>query len=142
MEHLKLENQLCFPFYTVSRLIIRKYKPLLDQLGITYPQYLVLLTLWEEDHQPVNDIAKRLYLQTNTVTPLIQRLETLKIVTRVKSSEDERKVIVSLTENGKNMKTEASDIPSQLVDGMQISMTLEELQKLKKQLDDMIQVLA
>ena len=142
MEHLKLENQLCFPFYTVSRLIIRKYKPLLDKLGITYPQYLVLLTLWEEDHQPVNDIAKRLYLQTNTVTPLIQRLEALQIVERVKSEEDERKVIVSLTQKGRDLQMLASDIPYQLGEGIQVTMSIEELQKLKKQLDDMIQVLA
>lgn len=140
MEHLKLENQMCFPFYTVSRLIIRKYKPLLDELGVTYPQYLVLLSLWESDKQPVNDIAKRLYLQTNTITPLIKRLEILKIVTRTKSDIDERKVIVSLTQKGKEMKLKASDIPFKLTEGMEIS--LDEMLLLKRQLDDIIKILA
>lgn len=140
MEHLKLENQMCFPFYTVSRLIIRRYKPLLDELGITYPQYLVLLSLWEIDGQPVNDIAKRLYLQTNTITPLIQRLEHLDIVTRKKSDSDERKVIVSLSEKGKAMKLAASKIPFKLTEGMEIS--IDEMVKLKNQLDEMIKLLA
>ena len=72
-EQLKLENQLCFRFYTISRLITQAYRPLLSRLGVTYPQYLVLLVLWEKDGQPVNDIAKHLCLETNTVTPLLKR---------------------------------------------------------------------
>ena len=111
-EQLKLENQVCFRLYTVARLMTQAYQPWLSQLGITYTQYIVLMVLWEQDHQPVNDIAKRLYLETNTVTPLIKRMETLKIVTRRKDKEDARKTIVSLTERGKAMEQEASKIPA------------------------------
>ena len=139
MEALKLENQLCFPFYTVSRLIVRKYKPLLDELGITYPQYLVLLILWETDHQPVNDIAKKLYLQTNTITPLLQRLETLMIVERSKSETDDRKVMISLTEKGKALKEKAASIPYQLMEGL--NMQNEVLLRLRDQLNQMISIL-
>ena len=140
MEQLKLDNQLCFPFYSVSRLIIRRYKPLLDELGITYPQYLVLLVLWEQDKQPVNDIAKKLYLQTNTVTPLLQRLEALKIVKRLKSREDERKVLVSLTEKGLHLQNNAAEIPFKLMEGVEIS--TDELLALKEQLHRMIDILS
>ncbi|MDA3929516.1 MAG: MarR family transcriptional regulator [Prolixibacteraceae bacterium] len=139
MEELKLENQLCFPFYSISRLIIRKYKPFLDELDITYPQYLVLLVLWENDHQPVNDIAKNLHLQTNTVTPLLQRLEKMKIVNRNKSQKDERKVIVSLTPSGNEMKEKAKNIPKKLMDGVNIN--LQDLIELKNQLNIMIEAL-
>ena len=72
---LKLENQLCFRLYTASRLITQAYRPMLEALGLTYPQYLVMMVLWEKDGQPVNDIAKRLYLETNTVTPLLKRMD-------------------------------------------------------------------
>lgn len=140
MEQLKLENQLCFPFYSVSRLIIRRYKPFLDELGITYPQYLVLLVLWENDLQPVNTIAKTLHLQTNTVTPLLQRLEALKIVHRKKSENDERKVLVSLTGKGRQMKNEAAEIPFRLMEGIKIP--LEDLIGLRNQLHQMIDVLS
>lgn len=93
---LLLSNQFCFRFYTVSRLITKHYQPYLSRLGITYPQYLVLLVLWEQDNQPVNDIAKRLVLETNTITPLLQRMEKQKILVRRKDKEDQRRVIVSL----------------------------------------------
>ena len=79
-----LGNQLCFRLYTASRLITQAYHPLLSEYGLTYPQYLVLLVLWEKDKQPVNDIAKRLYLETNTVTPLLQRMEKEEILTRTR----------------------------------------------------------
>ena len=140
MEQLKLDNQLCFPFYTVSRLIIRKYKPHLDELGITYAQYLVLLVLWETDHQPVNDIAKRLYLQTNTITPLLQRLEALGIVKRSKDEHDERRVIIGLTDYGSDMKNKAAQIPFKLLEGAEID--INELAVLKNQLDKLIERLA
>ena len=81
-EKLKLDKQLCFRLYAASRLITQAYRPYLDKLGVTYPQYLVLMVLWETDELPVNDIAKRLALETNTVTPLIQRMERAGIVNR------------------------------------------------------------
>ena len=140
MEQLKLENQLCFPFYTVSRLIIRRYKPLLDELGITYSQYLVLLVLWEEEPQLVNDIAKKLYLQTNTITPLLQRLEALNIVSRERSKGDERKVLIKLTPKGAEMKYTASQFPFKLMEGVDVSQ--EELILLRDQLKRMIDILS
>ncbi|MBP5569643.1 MAG: MarR family transcriptional regulator [Prevotella sp.] len=110
-EQLKLDNQVCFRLYTVARLIIQGYQPWLSKLGITYTQYIVLMVLWEKNHQPVNDIAKRLLLETNTVTPLIKRMETEKIVVRRKDKLDARKTIVSLTERGKAMQDAAAEIP-------------------------------
>jgi len=139
MEQLKLENQLCFPFYSVSRLIIRKYQPYLERLGITYPQYLVMLVLWENDNQPVNDIARALYLQTNTITPLLKRLEKQGIVTRIKSKDDERKVIISLTGKGKQMKEEAVAIPSHLEE--EIALPREEIISIRDMLHRMIDLL-
>ena len=95
-EELRLDNQICFRLYTAARLIQQAYTPLLNQLGITYPQYLVMMVLWEKDAQPVNDIAHRLVLETNTVTPLLQRMEKQGIVVRKRGKEDKRQQIVSL----------------------------------------------
>ncbi len=140
MEQLKLENQLCFPFYSVSRMIVRKYQPLLDELEITYPQYLVLLVLWENDSMPVNDIAKRLFLQTNTVTPLLKRMESQGIITREKATDDERKVIVRLSEKGKSMEQLAAEIPFKLAEAMN-NFSIDELKALHSTLYRMIEQL-
>lgn len=113
-DQLKLENQICFPLYAVSRLIIREYQELLGKLEITYPQYLVLMVLWETDNISVNDISQRLILNTNTVTPLLKRMEVLGIITRNHSAKDERKVMVKLTEKGLLMRAKASGIPEKL----------------------------
>ena len=106
-EELRLDKQICFRLYTAARLIQQAYTPMLNQLGITYPQYLVLMVLWEQDAQPVNDIAHRLVLETNTVSPLLQRMEKLGIVVRKRGKEDKRQQIVSLTEKGKAMEEQA-----------------------------------
>lgn len=106
-KELQLDNQICFRLYTAARLITQAYTPILTELGITYPQYLVLMVLWEKDNQPVNDIAHRLLLETNTVTPLLQRMEKLGIVSRKKGELDKRQQIVSLTEKGRNMEEQA-----------------------------------
>ena len=117
---LKLDSQLCFRLYTAARLTMQAYYPYFEPLGITYPQYLVLLVLWEQDHQPVNDIARRLHLETNTVTPLLQRMEKQGLLTRKRGKEDTRQRIVSLTPQGKAMEEQAKNIPdclaSQLAD--------------------------
>ncbi len=110
-EEFKLDNQLCFRLYTASRLLTQAYHPLLSGQGLTYPQYLVLLVLWEKDVQPVNDIAKRLYLETNTVTPLLQRMEKEGILTRRKGEKDARQMIVSLTRKGKDLQKKLADVP-------------------------------
>ena len=110
---LQLDNQICFRLYTAARLVTQAYTPMLNELGITYPQYLVLMVLWEKDNQLVNDIAHRLLLETNTVTPLLQRMEKLGIVSRKKGELDKRQQIVSLTEKGKAMEEQAfNSIPS------------------------------
>ncbi|MFT3753247.1 MAG: MarR family transcriptional regulator [Paludibacter sp.] len=103
-EQLKLENQLCFPLYAASRLVIRAYQDDLDKLGITYPQYLVLMVLWEHKELTVNEISEKLILNTNTITPLLKRMETQQILTRETSTADQRKVIVKLTEHGQAMR--------------------------------------
>lgn len=141
-EHLKLDNQLCFPIYAASRLIIRQYQPFLDQLEITYPQYLVLLVLWETDGIAVNDIAKRLILNTNTITPLLKRMETQGLIERKRSETDERKVIVSLTPKGETMKTEAATIPEQLAKGIDTTeFSIDKLIDLRSNLNELIRLL-
>ena len=104
---LQLDNQICFRLYTASRLITQAYTPMHNELGITYPQYLVLMVLWEKDSQPVNDIAHRLMLETNTVTPLLQRMEKQGLIIRKKGELDKRQQIVSLTKKGCEMEEQA-----------------------------------
>lgn len=108
---LKLDNQLCFRLYTASRLITQAYRPLLEPLGLTYPQYLVLMVLWENDHQLVSDISKRLVLESNTITPLLQRMESEGLVVRTKGTADKRQTLVSLTRKGIALQEQAKDIP-------------------------------
>lgn len=111
-EDFRLDNQLCFRLYTASRLLTQAYHPLLSEQGMTYPQYLVMLVLWEQDELPVNDIAKRLHLETNTVTPLLQRMEKAGILTRTKGKKDARQMIVSLTRKGKELQEKLACVPS------------------------------
>jgi MarR family transcriptional regulator, organic hydroperoxide resistance regulator len=117
-EQLKLSNQVCFPVYAASRLIIREYQPWLDKMGITYPQYLVLMVLWETDNISVNEISEKLILKTNTITPLLKRMASLGIVSRKRSESDERKVIIQLTKKGKHMKDKAARVPEKLAKGL------------------------
>ena len=138
-EQLKLDNQLCFRLYTAARLVSGAYGPYFEQLGITYPQYLVLMVLWEQDRQPVNDIAKRLHLETNTVTPLLQRMENAGWVTRVKGEVDTRQRIVSLTETGKALEEQAKDIPNQLAREVAKYVSVEELRHIIPSLDKLIE---
>jgi len=141
-EQFKLDNQLCFRLYTASRLITQVYHPLLSQHGITYPQYLVLLVLWEKDGQPVNDIAKRLHLETNTVTPLLQRMEKEGILTRTKGKQDARQMIVSLTRDGKELQKELDRVPATVGSSVLCdSITPETVPDLFRMLDDIIKQL-
>lgn len=142
-EQLKLGNQLCFPVYAASRLITREYQPFLDRLGITYPQYLVLMILWEEGQMPVNDIAKKLILNTNTITPLLKRMEQQGFVRRERSGEDERKVMVQLTAKGRALQEEASLIPEKLAGRLvEGELKYDDLVRLKQMLDSMIRSLS
>ena len=135
----KLDNQLCFRLYTASRLITQAYHPMLSEYGLTYPQYLVLLVLWEKDAQPVNDIAKRLMLETNTVTPLLKRMEDEGILTRAKGKKDARQIIVSLTEKGYRLKDRLTDVPETVGQSVLCeSVTPETVPGLFVMLDDII----
>lgn len=141
-ESLKLGNQLCFPMYTVSRLLTRAYKPYLDEMGITYPQYLVMLVLWEEDCRTVNQISEKLLLNTNTISPLLKRMEHLELITRNRCQLDERSVIISLSKKGVAMKQVAASIPDQMLDILMTgSIQLEEIKQFKGVLENWINVL-
>ena len=140
---LQLDNQICFRLYTAARLITQAYTPMLNELGITYPQYLVLMVLWEKDCQPVNDIAHRLMLETNTVTPLLQRMEKLGIVIRKKGEQDKRQQIVSLTEKGRKMEEEAYKlIPTGMGEKLKACpLKIEDYTHLASELDSIIETL-
>lgn len=138
-EEFKLDNQLCFRLYTASRLLTHAYHPLLASNGLTYPQYLVLLVLWEKDAQPVNDIAKRLMLETNTITPLLKRMEGEGILERKKGEKDARQIIVSLTRKGKELQKKLADVPFTVGDAVMCrSVTPETAPELMQMLDDII----
>jgi DNA-binding MarR family transcriptional regulator len=111
---LKLEAQLCFPLYAASNLLTRLYRPLLEKLGLTYPQYLVMLVLWERRSASVGELSTALYLDSGTLTPLLKRLEANGLVRRERSAEDERRVEVSLTREGEALKKRALEVPGAL----------------------------
>lgn len=135
-EYLKLDNQLCFVMYAASRAITRLYTPLLDRLGITYPQYLVLLVLWERDGQSVTAIGRRLQLDTGTLTPLLKRMEALGLITRQRQASDERVVMVLLTGKGKKLKEKAAAVPRELL--CRSGLTTEEFLSLKDTVSGLI----
>ncbi len=110
---LKLENQLCFPLYAASREVIKKYRPALERLGLTYTQYVVMMVLWEETSISVRELGKRLFLDSGTLTPLLKTLAGKNLLSRRRDSRDERVVIVSLTDEGSALKEAAYDVPEQ-----------------------------
>jgi|TARA_B100000949_G_C14273977_1_gene448716 DNA-binding MarR family transcriptional regulator len=140
---LHLGNQLCFPLYATSRLTTKIYAPYLNRLGITYPQYLVMLALWQYGELSVKEIGERLYLESNTLTPLLKRLEQKALIVRERSKLDERTVVISLTSSGIKMKGQAVEIPKRIVesfndqtlDGEELAVFQKTLFKLLKVLD-------
>jgi DNA-binding MarR family transcriptional regulator len=112
---LRLDNQLCFAVYSTAHAFNRVYKPLLDRLGLTYPQYLVMLVLWERDGVPVKDIGERLLLDSGTLTPLLKRLEAAELVKRTRSTEDERQVMIALTAKGGALREKARAVPQAIL---------------------------
>jgi DNA-binding MarR family transcriptional regulator len=124
-----LSQQVCFPIYAFAKEIINQYRPLLDAIDLTYPQYLVMLVLWEFESQTVNQLGEKLKLDSGTLTPLLKRMEAKLLVTRTRSSSDERVVNIALTQNGKALQIKAANIPAQLIEAMNV--TLEELEELK-----------
>lgn len=132
---LKLDNQLCFTLYATSREITKLYRPLLDKLNLTYPQYLVMLALWEKDKVTVNELGEKLFLDSGTLTPLLKRMEAIGYVLRARSKEDERRVLISLTDIGRALREEACLIPEQLLiqtnyEGRDLNKLLSDLRKL------------
>jgi DNA-binding MarR family transcriptional regulator len=113
-EWLKLDHQLCFALYSSSLAMTKLYKPLLDPLGLTYPQYLVMLVLWEHDGQTVSELGQRLTLDSGTLTPLLKRLESAGLVQRQRETGDERRVRVSLTPEGRALKSRAAQVPPEV----------------------------
>ena len=118
---LKLDNQLCFALYSTSLAMTRVYKPLLDELGITYPQYLAMLVLWEQDGLMVSELGERLFLDSGTLTPLLKRLEASGFVSRQRAQHDERRVHVRLTPAGHALKVKAAAIPGCILSASQCS---------------------
>lgn len=116
-ELLKLDKQLCFKIYAASRMITKNYKPLLDKLNLTYPQYLAMLVLWEEKEISVKELGKKLYLDSGTLTPLLKKLEGKELVKRVRDTKDERVVNILLTPAGEQLKQEAYDVPKKIIEG-------------------------
>ena len=108
---LQLDNQICFAIYSTAHAFNRVYKPLLDRLGLTYPQYLVMLVLWERDGVPVKDIGERLFLDSGTLTPLLKRLEAAQLLKRTRNTDDERQVLVALTPQGQALREKARAVP-------------------------------
>ena len=129
MKDLRLEQQLCFAIYSASHAFTRFYKPLLARLGVTYPQYLALLALWEEDGLSVTAIGDRLLLDSGTLTPLLKRLEALGLVNRSRSTADERQVLVHLTARGRELREIAEGFPGQILAASECSG--EELETLR-----------
>lgn len=138
---LKLENQLCFPLYAASRLVTKAYQPMLNKLGITYPQYLVLLLLWEDKELSVKEIGNKLYLSSNTLTPLLKRMEDKDLINRERSDLDERIVIISLTKKSEYLQNDARCIPETLAKGISSDFTYDEFIDLRERLKSFIEII-
>ena len=118
---LRLDNQLCFALYSTSLAMTKVYKPLLAELGLTYPQYLAMLVLWERDGLMVSELGQKLYLDSGTLTPLLKRLEACGYISRIRDVEDERRVYITLTSSGRKLKTRAAKIPGCILSASQCS---------------------
>lgn len=118
---LDLSTFLCFAIYSANGAFGRAYKPILDELGLTYPQYLTMVCLWAKDRQTVGELGRRLFLETSTLTPLLKRLEAAGLVSRVRDSQDERQVRISLTGTGKALRAKARKVPAEIAAASAIS---------------------
>ena len=139
-EALKLDNQLCFALYACSREITKLYKPVLDTLGITYTQYISLLVLWERDNITIKDLGLKLHLDSGTLTPLLKKLESMGLITRTRDTVDERKVYVTLTHKGIELKNVAVEIPNTIL--CSTGLTHENAQLLKENITSLLLSLA
>jgi DNA-binding MarR family transcriptional regulator len=118
---LQLDNQLCFALYSTSLAMTKLYKPLLEEMGLTYPQYLAMLVLWEQDGLTVSELGERLYLDSGTLTPLLKRMEAAGLLSRIRAVEDERRVHITLTAAGRKLKAKAAKIPGCIMSATQCS---------------------
>jgi len=134
---LKLDKQLCFSVYVLHREIMQCYRPILKNIGLTYPQYITMMTLWEKDDVTVNQVGEILQLDNGTLTPLLKRLELKGYLERKRSNEDERVVKINLTKKGAKLKEDASCIPIELAKAMNLN--LEEMEQLKTLSDKVVQ---
>ncbi|MBE6054790.1 MAG: MarR family transcriptional regulator [Clostridium sartagoforme] len=134
---LKLDNQICFSLYAASREIIKLYKPILDELNLTYTQYIVMIVLWEERKATVKQIGNRLHLDSGTLTPLLKKLEVMELIKRYRDENDDRVVIAELTEKGSSLQEKAKDIPSKMMCNINISK--EKAAELKRYLDELLE---
>ena len=136
---LQLDNQLCFALYSTSLAMTKVYKPLLDDLGLTYPQYLAMLVLWEQDGLMVSELGEKLYLDSGTLTPLLKRLESSGLISRLRDVEDERRVHITLTAAGRKLKPRAAKVPGCILSASQCSIPelmalTQQVQALRRQL--------
>lgn len=133
---LKLEHQVCFPVYSLAKELVSRYRPFLDELDVTYPQYLVLLVLWEHSQQTVSQIGEKLHLDSGTLTPLLKRMEQKNLVTRNRDTGDERVVNIVLTPEGRKLEQKARAVPRKLAENMKVS--TEELLLLKNVIENIL----
>ena len=138
-DDLALNEQLCFPLYAASNLLTRLYRPVLGPLGLTYPQYLVMLVLWEDAPQTIGGLGRKLHLDSGTLTPLVKRLVTAGFVDRTRDPSDDRQVLVSLTAKGRTLRSAAADIPRSIVEILNISP--DELRHLRDGIQHLVQAM-
>jgi DNA-binding MarR family transcriptional regulator len=131
---LKLENQVCFALYSLAREVTKLYHPLLQDIGLTYTQYITMMALWEEDRTSVKDLGSRLHLDSGTLTPLLKKLEKMDLITRARDKRDERSVVIELTASGKALREKAKDIPMRLYG--RTGMSAEEAAELRNRLEE------
>lgn len=124
---IKLENQLCFPLYALSREIIKLYKPILDEFNLTYTQYIAMLVMWEDEKITFKDLGKKLHLDSGTLTPVLKKLESMELITKYRTKEDDRVVMVELTEKGRELKDHILEVPEKMFcnSGMDVAEALD-----------------
>jgi len=136
-DKLKLDNQICFPLYALSRKVIQLYKPLLDKYNLTYTQYIIMLVLWEEEKISIKALGEKLYLDSGTISPVVKKLVKQGLIEKFRFKEDERIVMIKLTDAGKKMKEEAVEIPEKLYN--EFEGDKETLFQLKENLDEILE---
>lgn len=138
-DKIKLENQLCFPLYALSREVIKLYKPILDKYNLTYTQYITMLVMWEEEKIIFKELGQKLHLDSGTLTPVVKKLEAMELVVKYRNKEDDRVVTVELTEKGKLLKEDILEVPEKVY--CKLKVDDKKLIALKNQLDELIDLI-